>query len=54
VGRLYSCQTSCYFACRTGKFQVTVPVRVDLMQGRLMHGTARFEQTGNGVAGERL
>jgi len=36
------------FRVRTGKFQVTVPVRVDLMQGRLMPGQRCFEQTGHG------
>jgi len=42
------------FRVRTGKFQVTVPVRVDLMQGRLDAGTALLRANGARVAGERL
>ena len=36
------------FRVRTGRFQVTVPVRMDLLQGRLMLGERCFEQTGHG------
>ena len=38
-----------YFRVWTGNFHVTVPVRVDWMQGRLMPGQRCFEQTGNGL-----
>ena len=37
------------FRVRTGRFQVTVPVRIDLLQGRLMLGLRCVEQTGHGV-----
>jgi len=36
------------FRVRTGRFQVTVPVRMDLLQGHLMLGQRCFEQTGHG------
>jgi len=38
-----------HFRVWTGNFHVTVPVRVDWMQGRLMPGQRCFEQTGNGL-----
>ena len=37
------------FRVWTGNFRVTVPVRVDWMQGRLMLGQRCFEQTGQGL-----
>jgi hypothetical protein len=38
-----------HFRVWTGHFHVTVPVRVDWMQGRLMQGERCFEQTGYGL-----
>lgn len=37
------------FRVWTGNFHVTVPVRVDWMQGRLVPGQRCFEQTGHGL-----
>jgi hypothetical protein len=37
------------FRVWTGNFQVTVPVRVDWMQGRLTPGQRCFEQSGRGL-----
>jgi hypothetical protein len=37
------------FRVWTGNFHVTVPVRVDWMQGRLLPGLRCFEQTGQGL-----
>jgi hypothetical protein len=37
------------FRVWTGNVRVTVPVRVDWMQGRLMQGERCFEQTGHGL-----